>query len=315
MSRNLLKIKILTSLLLPLVFAVVSITAQSDGDKKIVVPAVRTAEPFWEKYNLNIPGLAVSFPKIPVVLETSDPCESFKRSTYYAYAGEVVYMAVVTSRHDPPKDMKCDRKIPFGERTWERRIEELARLADAKVPKAAKERSTEQADLTGERDHIRLVKDLKNDRIIDLRITHHKELLADHSTFFDTLELNFDGESVPVKDGAGRMIGDLKQETLFDTSWHEKKADELNFPLYLVHMPKPGYTETARLNSTQGIVTLRVIFHESGGIGEINVVKGLPHGLTERAIEAAKRIAFIPRKDLGQNKSVAKAVQYSFTIY
>ncbi|MBX3290522.1 MAG: TonB family protein [Acidobacteria bacterium] len=315
MSRKLLKIKILTSLFLSLAFATVSINAQSDGDKKIAFPGVRTAEPFWEKYNLNMPGLAVSFPKIPVVLETSDPCDSFKRSTFYAYAGEVVYTAVVTSRYDPPKDRKCDRIIPFGERTWERRIGEFSHIVDATELRAAKESSSEQINFTGEKNYIRLVKDLKNDRIIDLRITHHKELITDHSRFFDSLEINFKGQAVPVKDGAERMIGDLEQKTFADRFWKENKVEELTFPLYVVHMPKPGYTDEARYNSTQGTVKLRVTFYASGSVGNIHVIEGLPHGLTQRAIDVAKKIAFIPKKENGLNKSISRPIHYSFTIY
>ncbi|MBX3290117.1 MAG: TonB family protein [Acidobacteria bacterium] len=83
----------------------------------------------------------------------------------------------------------------------------------------------------------------------------------------------------------------------------------------ILSQPKPGYTDEARKNSVQGIVVLRVTFLANGQIGPVTVVRGLPNGLTEKAIAAAKGIKFEPRKDRGIPRSVSKSVQYSFTIY
>lgn len=83
----------------------------------------------------------------------------------------------------------------------------------------------------------------------------------------------------------------------------------------ILSQPKPGYTDEARKNSVQGIVVLKVTFLASGQIGQITVVRGLPNGLTEKAIAAARGIKFEPRKDRGIPRSVSKSVQYSFTIY
>ncbi|MBX3243145.1 MAG: TonB family protein [Acidobacteria bacterium] len=85
--------------------------------------------------------------------------------------------------------------------------------------------------------------------------------------------------------------------------------------LKILFNPKPGYTDEARKNSVQGTVTLRVTFLASGQIGQITVVRGLPNGLTEKAIASARSIRFEPRKDGGVPKSVVKSIQYGFTIY
>ncbi len=85
--------------------------------------------------------------------------------------------------------------------------------------------------------------------------------------------------------------------------------------LKILHNPKPGYTDEARKNSVQGTVVLRVTFLANGQIGAVTVVRGLPNGLTEKAIAAAKAIKFEPRKDGGVPKSVSKSIQYGFTIY
>ncbi|MEJ7624221.1 MAG: energy transducer TonB [Pyrinomonadaceae bacterium] len=79
--------------------------------------------------------------------------------------------------------------------------------------------------------------------------------------------------------------------------------------------PKPTYTDAARQNSIQGLVILRVTFLASGQIGSISPIKGLPHGLTEQAIAAARRISFEPMKRDGVGQAVTKQVEYNFAIY
>ncbi|MGE3466733.1 MAG: TonB family protein, partial [Pyrinomonadaceae bacterium] len=76
--------------------------------------------------------------------------------------------------------------------------------------------------------------------------------------------------------------------------------------LKILSKPRPGYTDAARQNNIQGTVILRVTFLGSGQIGSISPVKGLPNGLTEQAIAAARRINFVPAKTNGIGQSVTK---------
>ena len=71
----------------------------------------------------------------------------------------------------------------------------------------------------------------------------------------------------------------------------------------------------ARRAGKQGTVILRVTFLANGSIGGISAVKGLPNGLTEQAIAAARRISFEPAKINGSPQSVTKQIEYSFSIY
>lgn len=79
--------------------------------------------------------------------------------------------------------------------------------------------------------------------------------------------------------------------------------------------PRANYTDAARQNQVQGTVTLRVTFNANGSIGSISAISGLPNGLTEQAIAAARQIRFEPAMKNGVPVSVTKQVQYSFTIY
>jgi hypothetical protein len=54
---------------------------------------------------------------------------------------------------------------------------------------------------------------------------------------------------------------------------------------------------------------LKVTFLASGQIGSISTIKGLPNGLTEKAIAAARSIKF------ETGKTITRSVEYSFTIY
>lgn len=83
----------------------------------------------------------------------------------------------------------------------------------------------------------------------------------------------------------------------------------------ILSKPRANYTDAARQNQVQGTVTLRVTFLANGSIGSISPVSGLPNGLTEQAIAAARGIRFEPAKVNGVAQTVTKQVQYSFTLY
>lgn len=86
-------------------------------------------------------------------------------------------------------------------------------------------------------------------------------------------------------------------------------------PLQITSKPRANYTEEAKKNGTQGTVTLKVTFLSNGAIGNISVVKGLPDGLNELAVAAARNIRFDPERKNGVAVTVTKQVKYDFTIY
>lgn len=83
----------------------------------------------------------------------------------------------------------------------------------------------------------------------------------------------------------------------------------------IISKPRANYTDAARQNNIQGNVTLRITFLASGQIGGISPVSGLPYGLTEQAIAAARSIRFEPAMRNGVAVSKQKTIQYGFTIY
>jgi TonB family protein len=83
----------------------------------------------------------------------------------------------------------------------------------------------------------------------------------------------------------------------------------------IISKPRAIYTDAARKNQIAGTVTLRVTFMANGTIGNIAVISGLPDGLTEQAVAAARNIQFEPAKRGGVAQTVTKQVQYTFTLY
>jgi TonB family protein len=79
--------------------------------------------------------------------------------------------------------------------------------------------------------------------------------------------------------------------------------------------PEPTYTESARKNQITGTVVLRAVFSSSGSVTNIHAVSGLPDGLTERAIAAARQIRFVPATKDGHPVSMWMELQYNFNLY
>jgi TonB family protein len=79
--------------------------------------------------------------------------------------------------------------------------------------------------------------------------------------------------------------------------------------------PEPQYTEEARKNQITGTVVLRAVFTSGGQVTNIRSVSGLPFGLTERAIAAARQIKFSPAMKDGRPVSMYIQLEYNFNLY
>jgi len=90
---------------------------------------------------------------------------------------------------------------------------------------------------------------------------------------------------------------------------------EVNSKARVLSKPEPQYTEEARKNQITGTVVLRAVFTSGGQVTSIRAVSGLPFGLTERAIAAARQIRFTPATKDGRPVSMYIQLEYNFNLY
>lgn len=115
---------------------------------------------------------------------------------------------------------------------------------------------------------------------------------------------------VGVGRGDGQLIpaGPPSKETGTSAA---SAVDEKPVPL---RAPTPRYTEAARANKIQGTVTMRVLVDAAGDVKQVKVVQGLPDGLTEQAIEAARQAKFKPAMKDGKPVPYWVIIQMDFNV-
>ena len=117
-----------------------------------------------------------------------------------------------------------------------------------------------------------------------------------------------------ARDGGGGAGGGTGNNAL-DYANRIFKPSEVSSKARILSRPEPQYTEDARKNQVSGTVVLRAVFSSSGQVTNIRTVSGLPHGLTERAMAAARQIRFSPATKDGRPVSQYIQIEYNFNLY
>jgi TonB family protein len=110
------------------------------------------------------------------------------------------------------------------------------------------------------------------------------------------------------KNNAGGADAPVDYSKPFKTSEVTKKA-------VITSKPEPGFTESARVFGVTGVVRIRAILTATGTVEGVSVVKWLPHGLTQKALDAARRIRFEPAQKDGRPVSQYVMLEYNFNLY
>lgn len=96
----------------------------------------------------------------------------------------------------------------------------------------------------------------------------------------------------------------------------QKTERKYDTPVKILYKPRPVYPSQDKGSvCIQGTVRLRIEFLESGEIGKITVVSGLPLGATENSIEAAKKIKFEPARKDGKAVTSFRQIEFTFSLY
>jgi TonB family protein len=140
--------------------------------------------------------------------------------------------------------------------------------------------------------------------------------LGDHSAgvskFFSSITFGKSRAGRSVFDGSGEQplthANGVEPDSVFRNS-------QVTMRWRVVSKPEPPYTERGRKYQVTGTVVVRGIFSSSGAVENITVLRGLPEGLTESAVESARRIRFIPAIKDGRFVSTWMQLEYNFNLY
>ncbi len=85
-------------------------------------------------------------------------------------------------------------------------------------------------------------------------------------------------------------------------------------PPILLFRPLPQYTEAARRARIEGVVILELHIDCVGSVTNVEILKGLPMGLSEAAVEVAYRYRWEPATQNGRTVSVFYNVTVNFGL-
>jgi hypothetical protein len=274
----------------------------------------------WERYKVSDKGGSVLFPKLPILIQNSNVCIEQETNRYAAYADGIVYGLNVTSRVKQTSPITCSPQRKFDENSFDDRLKEIKTQL-----KTTEETKFNQGDSTvikiksiSESSTFWLINDFKSKRWFELWIVGTDVEKTEIKNFVESFEKEKNLQGIEIEKGANRTLGDegLAETAVVIQGKTENETENGEVQnIRIVLKPYARYTDAARQSSVRGTVRLRVTFLASGGIGSIVPLNELPFGLTEQAIAAASKIVFIPAKRNGKNLSVAKLLEYSFSIY
>lgn len=274
----------------------------------LAAPAVM-AQSGWKRYTVKGEAFSVIFPTVPAMAtyrENVDRVGKQRRQRVLgAYADGLVY--AVSCSENPTQELLEDfiEHEIFTHSTFDRTSErDLKRngfngkqyVAPDKVP------GTMQIFKTGNTIYRFEVFGAPTD---DTRVQQ----------YFSSVVLGKSASGIEVIDGLGIPYEPESKNETDESRAKPFVGREVARKIVLVTRPQPTYTDEARKNAIEGLVVLKVVFYSDGSIGNIQTVSGLPYGLTERAIEAAKKMKFVPAEKDGKFVSMWMQLEYDFNLY
>jgi TonB family protein len=127
---------------------------------------------------------------------------------------------------------------------------------------------------------------------------------------------------IHLKFGAGvvMIVALLSSPVIAQQADQKNESQECSFAVYsgkqvdqkvrILAKPEPEYDKKELRKSAPGAIILRAIFCGSGEVTDIKLQRGLSDKLDEKAVEAARKIQFIPAEKDGQKVSQVLIVEY-----
>lgn len=297
------KTKLTLTTCILILFAGVAMAQQTPGAPKPVS---------WQQYNVAGESFSVALPVLPAMHLSERRLEGDKKSRgevlLGSYADGVVYTVYVLENFSPRHTLQDF--IAY-------------RTASVKAWNLNNGRDVSRDGLSGKT----FLSAASDDGMIQFfaggdRLYEFRAFGASHddprlTEFFSSVSFNKKRAALEVFEGPG-----LPYDSGIQEERPEKQLPhgafvgrEVDQKVRLVMKPEPAYTEDARRNAITGTVVLKCIFNYDGRVVNIRTASGLPHGLTEKAIEAAKRIKFLPAVKDGRFVSMWMQLEYNFNLY
>lgn len=273
----------------------------------------------WERYKVSEQGISLLFPKLPVLIERSDVCIEQNIKKYAAYAESVVYGLNIRYKPKEKPAYDCEGKKEFDEESFQIGVKEIKLLLETEHETKLNQNNLEIIKVKGELFTYWLINDYKNKRWFEFWVTSADETNARVKNFLETVKIENNPQGTEIGSGSQSALGDAnssdKSVCTNEEGNHITAQNGEVVPVRIIFRAYPKYTDAARQAQAIGKVSLRVAFLANGGIGNIEIVSALPHGLTEQAYAAAKKMVFIPAKKNKVSCSSTKIVEYGFSLY
>ncbi len=272
----------------------------------------------WERYTGKGEAFSVLLPERPTAAINYRPArfilgteaERFRGTLYSAYSDGVVYLIYSFPRHSEPIKQFVDE--------FANRYSYIQKVVDAR-----------ELNLDGVSAQRYLVTFRDVDAVMDFYVTNNRAYIlhvvgGDESNlsvkrFLESFTIGkTDGNNKPTDSAAIEIKPDSKKSSQIDEPQDFSSVystREVTRKAVIVFRPEPQYSEDAREGRVSGTVVLKAVLSSSGKVTRIEATKSLPRGLTEKSMEAARQIKFVPAIKDGKFVSQSIHLEYNFSVY
>lgn len=260
----------------------------------------------WQRYTVAGEEFSIALPTVPAMttyIQTREGREPRTQRYLGVYADGVVY--TIYSDDDNPQDgVKNSRKRLLPMQGWEPSTEQDVNRDGAKGKQFTSSHAVGGVlQVFATRKHFYRVQAFGATEA-DPRVQH----------FFSSLTFGKSPDGIEVTDGPGTPFEPVDGSVQIPPD-SVSPGNHIDRKVLLLMKTEPSYTEEARQHQITGTVVLKAVFSANGSVVNIQVKSGLPNGLTEQAIEAAKRIKFMPAEKDGKFVSVWLQLEYNFSLF
>lgn len=271
---------------------------------------VKGAQQQWERYRGRNDEFTVELPARPAAVQTFRPArfidftrdEHYRGTLYSAYADGVVYLIFSFPRRTEPLSQYVSE---FTNRYPYTKVLSGRDVASGTVP--GKRYLIKFKELDGVLDFY-----VTDKHAYVLEVVGADETNASVGRFLQSFTPKGDDKGAvevsPAQKRSAQPANAIETGAVFSTKEVTRRA-------VIVYRAEPAYTEDAREARVNGKIVIKAVLSSTGRVTNIEVVKSLPRGLDEKAVEVTRQIVFIPAMKDSKLVSQTIQVEYNFSIF